>query len=104
MLNLVATERRSSSFSLLGTRAYFGAHAGVNWAANKIGTDPTVCPAPVTVFNIGEAALTGYQVTVSCSLTDHLEGDRYFPAHREGHNLDRARAQFALLRSLERLG
>ena len=74
MLNLVATERRSSTLSLLGTRAYFGAHAGVNWAANKIGADPTVCPAPVTVFNIGEAALTGYQVTVSCSLTDHLEG------------------------------
>jgi hypothetical protein len=34
-------------------------------------------------------------------LTDHLEGDVYFRIHREGHNLDRARAQFALVRSLE---
>jgi len=33
-------------------------------------------------------------------LTDHLEGDVYFRVHREGHNLDRARTQFALLRSL----
>jgi Ser/Thr protein kinase RdoA (MazF antagonist) len=34
-------------------------------------------------------------------LTDHLEGDHYFRIHREGHNLDRCRNQFALLRSLE---
>lgn len=34
-------------------------------------------------------------------LTDFLEGDRYFRIHREGHNLDRARTQFALLRDLQ---
>lgn len=34
-------------------------------------------------------------------LTDHLNGDTYFKIHREGHNLDRARAQFALLRDIE---
>ena len=34
-------------------------------------------------------------------LTDHLEGDIYFKTHREGHNLDRARNQFALVRSME---
>ncbi len=33
-------------------------------------------------------------------LTDHLEGDVYFKTRRPGHNLDRARNQFALLRSL----
>jgi len=31
----------------------------------------------------------------------HLDGDVYFRVHREGHNLDRARTQFALVRSLE---
>jgi len=30
-------------------------------------------------------------------LTDHLSGDVYFRIHREGHNLDRARAQLRLL-------
>ncbi len=35
-------------------------------------------------------------------LTDHLEGDAYYRVERPEHNLDRARAQFALLRSLER--
>lgn len=34
-------------------------------------------------------------------LTDHLQGDTYYKIHREGHNLDRARCQFALVRSME---
>ncbi len=34
-------------------------------------------------------------------LTDHLEGDHYFKIHRPGHNLDRARAQFRLVESIE---
>lgn len=36
-------------------------------------------------------------------LTDYLTGDRYFKIARPGHNLDRARAQFRLLASLEAL-
>lgn len=35
-------------------------------------------------------------------LTDHLDGDRYFKIARSGHNLQRARAQFALLADMER--
>ncbi len=34
-------------------------------------------------------------------LTDHLEADRYYRTARAGQNLDRARAQFALLAALE---
>jgi Ser/Thr protein kinase RdoA (MazF antagonist) len=35
-------------------------------------------------------------------LTDYLEGDVYFKTKHASHNLERARNQFALLRSLER--
>ncbi len=35
-------------------------------------------------------------------LADWLAGDTYYAVHRPGHNLDRCRAQFALLRSLSR--
>jgi Ser/Thr protein kinase RdoA (MazF antagonist) len=35
-------------------------------------------------------------------LTDYLDGDVYFKVHRPDHNLDRCRAQFALLESMER--
>lgn len=34
-------------------------------------------------------------------LADHLDGDKYFPVHRENHNLERARNQFALVKALE---
>jgi len=33
-------------------------------------------------------------------LTDFLSGDTYFKIHREGHNLDRCRTQFKLVRSI----
>lgn len=34
-------------------------------------------------------------------LTDYLEGDHYFKTHRPGHNLDRCRTQFKLVRDME---
>lgn len=43
-------------------------------------------------------------ITLECGarfLTDYIEGDAYFKIHREGHNLDRARTQFALVRDIE---
>ncbi len=36
-------------------------------------------------------------------LTDYIEGDTYFKVEHPGHNLQRARAQFALVRSMEEL-
>ena len=44
-------------------------------------------------------------ITLECGmrfLTDHLNGDRYFHIHREGHNLDRARTQFRLVECMEK--
>ena len=52
----------------------------------------------------GLLVTAGKLLTYECGvrfLTDHLQGDTYFRIHRPGHNLDRARTQFALLRSLE---
>jgi Ser/Thr protein kinase RdoA (MazF antagonist) len=34
-------------------------------------------------------------------LADYLAGDTYFKVHREGHNLDRCRTQFKLVKSIE---
>ncbi|MCU0363952.1 MAG: aminoglycoside phosphotransferase family protein, partial [Bacteroidales bacterium] len=34
-------------------------------------------------------------------LTDYIDGDKYFKIHHESHNLERARAQMALVRSME---
>ena len=50
---------------------------------------------------VGSVALITLELGVRF-LTDHLEGDRYFRIHHPGHNLQRARSQFALVESLER--
>lgn len=44
-------------------------------------------------------------MTLECGmrfLTDYLDGDVYFRIHREGHNLDRCRNQFALVADMEK--
>ena len=44
-------------------------------------------------------------MTLECGmrfLTDYIDGDVYFRVHREGHNLDRCRNQFALVADMER--
>ena len=44
-------------------------------------------------------------MTLECGvrfLTDYIDGDVYFKVHREGHNLDRCRDQFALVADMER--
>ena len=53
---------------------------------------------------IDNLVLAGKLMTFECGLrflTDHLEGDVYFRIHHDGHNLDRARVQLALVDSIE---
>ena len=49
--------------------------------------------------------LSALIMTYECGirfLADHINGDTYFKIHRENHNLDRARNQFALARDIEK--
>lgn len=58
-------------------------------------------PAELASLDLGARTLLFEQ---ACRfLTDHLEGDVYYPVHRPDHNLVRARVQLALLDSLEAL-
>lgn len=52
---------------------------------------------------VDSLVLAGKLMTYECGLrflADHLSGDTYFRVRREGHNLDRARVQLALLDSI----
>jgi Ser/Thr protein kinase RdoA (MazF antagonist) len=63
------------------------------------GAATALVPAEIDNF-----VLAAKVITYECGLrflADHLAGDRYFRIHRPGQNLDRARVQLALLRSLE---
>jgi Ser/Thr protein kinase RdoA (MazF antagonist) len=58
------------------------------------GAGPVLGPSEIEQLPLG-APLMAVELGIRF-LTDHLAGDRYFPAHRPGHNLDRARAQLEL--------
>ncbi len=63
------------------------------------------CNGSLTDAEIDLLPVGAIMMTLECGmrfLTDHLQGDTYFRIHREGHNLDRARNQFALVADMER--
>jgi len=62
------------------------------------------CGATLTGAERGLLIFSGILLTYEQGvrfLTDHLEGDRYYRITRPNQNLDRARAQFALVEALE---
>ena len=63
------------------------------------------CEGRLTETEINLLPVGAMMMTLECGmrfLTDYLEGDVYFRTHREGHNLDRARNQFALVADMEK--
>ena len=63
------------------------------------------CDGALTETELELLPIGAIMMTFECGmrfLTDHLEGDVYFRIHRPGHNLDRARNQFALVADMER--
>ena len=63
------------------------------------------CNGSLTQTEIELLPVGAMMMTYECGirfLTDYLEGDTYFKIHREHHNLDRARNQFALVADMER--
>lgn len=58
----------------------------------------------LTPVEIEHLPLAGHVITFNIGvrfLTDYLMGDVYFKTHRPGHNLDRARVQFKMIKSME---
>lgn len=62
------------------------------------------CKGSLTEWELQLLPLGAKMMTLECGmrfLTDHLQGDTYFKIHRENHNLDRCRTQFALVKDME---
>ncbi len=62
------------------------------------------CGGSLTEKEIEMLPMGAKLMTYECGirfLADFLEGDVYFKIHREGHNLDRARTQFKLVKDME---
>ena len=62
------------------------------------------CDNSLTETEIEMLPMGAKTMTFECGmrfLTDYLQGDTYFKIHREGHNLDRCRTQFKLVKDME---
>lgn len=62
------------------------------------------CGGRLTEKEIELLPMGAKMMTYECGmrfLMDYLQGDVYFKIHREGHNLDRCRTQFKLVKDME---
>lgn len=63
------------------------------------------CRGSLTDLEVSLLPVGAKMMTLECGmrfLTDYLQGDTYFRIHRENHNLDRCRTQFALAADMEK--
>ena len=63
------------------------------------------CNGSLTQTELDLLPIGAMMMTLECGmrfLTDHIDGDVYFKIHRENHNLDRCRCQFALVADMEK--
>ncbi len=71
MINLAGVQRATTNAAFLSARAYQAAYAGVEWAVYEAENTPSVCPADT--FSLAEGGLNGFDVTVTCTMADHVE-------------------------------
>jgi MSHA biogenesis protein MshP len=64
--------RESENLQLLADRAMAAARAGSEWGAYRALVSGSCVASPP--FNLTQAALRGFRVTVACTFTQHTEG------------------------------
>jgi len=74
IVSIVGVEQRSPLLQLQTTRAYWAAESGLQWGTHQALTNGT-CPATTTITMPG---LTGFNVKVSCTATQHTEAGKTF--------------------------
>lgn len=75
MLSLSNSQQVASAQDTLGTRAYWAARAGLEWA---VVAGPGVCPAAnisltALAAGVGPGAIDGFNITIRCSRNDYVE-------------------------------
>ncbi len=69
MLTLSSNQQITSAQDLQGSRTYWAAKAGIQWAADRLKPPAVACPAASTTFT-----LDGIPVTVTCDAKGYFEG------------------------------
>ena len=82
MATISSTQRATSTFAIVGPRAWFAARSGMEWGAATALAGGTCFPSPTT-FALNGGTTTGYSVALTCSETTVTEG----PATYNVYNL-----------------
>jgi MSHA biogenesis protein MshP len=72
MVNIGGVERETTNLALLEYKAFYAAHSGLEWGLHQAVDNPAACPADT--FSLTEGGISGFDVTVTCSESDHTEG------------------------------
>ena len=62
MVSVSSTQQVGSAQDIQGTRAYWAARAGLEWAVGSLTATPTACPTPPSPFTVD-----GFSLAVTCS-------------------------------------
>jgi MSHA biogenesis protein MshP len=76
MVRISGVQRTTTSFALLGPKAYHAARSGIEWAVHAAINVPGSCPVGSTTtssFNLTEGGLAGFSVAVTCASAVHNE-------------------------------
>ncbi len=71
MLTFSNTQQLTSAQDIQGSRAYWAARAGLEWAVVAIPATPALCPSPVTA---GPPTVDGFALQIDCSSNTYTEG------------------------------
>lgn len=69
MLTFSNTQQLTSAQDVQGSRAYWAARAGLEWAVGSLTTSSAACPTPPGPFTVD-----GFTVTVTCAKQTYSEG------------------------------
>jgi MSHA biogenesis protein MshP len=76
MVRIAGVQRATSSFALLGPKAYHTARSAVEWTVHQALFAPASCPVGLTTtssFNLTEGGLQGFRATVECTAEIHTQ-------------------------------
>lgn len=80
LVRVVAAQQGTVALSLQQARAYHAARSGIAWATARV-FDLGDCP-PATTLSLTEGGLTGFDVDVTCTATQHVEAGETIPVYR----------------------
>jgi MSHA biogenesis protein MshP len=74
MLTLSNTQQLTSAQDVQGSRAYWAARSGIEWAVAAIAATPTLCPGATPSLVSGPALIEGFTIQIRCARNTYAEG------------------------------